>query len=556
MNTTSLQCPELALVDDYLGYYASFRGDAVAAVSNGRHLTYSELRLDVQHLANAMRIAGVCKGDVVATLADPGEVFLLTFLASLSIGAIWVGLNPKYTIEEYQYILEDCKPKVIFCDQMAGSRDYVRDIIQATERLSELRAVVVCDDKYDFDRDSGPMENDLFRMMANINSSRPISLNSFKSLCPKGLSLSILCSAVHVSDPAIIVYTSGSTGSPKGAVLSHNGLTKCCRIQRRYWSVTPLKILNNLPINHIGCVGDLTAFSIISGGTLYFQERFDPERIVKSIEQDQITFLGQVPTMFQLLLDKVEELGEVDFSSLKIVAWSGAPASRELVEKLVKICPVSTSYGLTETVGSITFVPPTNNVEELSGSVGWPVPEYEVRLANGDFVVNEVGEQGEVQVRGDFLLLRYWNNEQATQAAFTKDGWYKTGDLAVWKPNGAIAVVGRANDMFISGGYNVYPREIEQRIEAIPGVSLVAVVGVPDDVFGETGIAFLTIDADAGLCSDDIRSLCSKNLANYKVPKSFVIVEELPILPIGKIDKSALKERWTLQQQPNTALGK
>jgi fatty-acyl-CoA synthase len=195
---------------------------------------------------------------------------------------------------------------------------------------------------------------------------------------------------------------------------------------------------------------------------------------------------------------------------------------------------------MTETVGSVTFTFDSDDSEVLSDSIGWPVPEYGVRIA-GETGPVPAGSPGEIQVKGDFVCHGYWNRPEASRDLFTPDGWLRTGDLAVERPDGAYRLIGRLKEMFKSGGYNVYPREIEQVLESHPDVAMAAVIGMPDPLYQEVGHAFVMVVPGRTPTAEALELHCRTQLANYKVPKRFVIAAEFPMLPIGKIDKQALK---------------
>ena len=228
---------------------------------------------------------------------------------------------------------------------------------------------------------------------------------------------------------------------------------------------------------------------------------------------------------------------------MQLIIWSGSAAPRDLILQLREICPnLSSSYGLTESVGSVTYAVGTDDLDILADTIGFPCPAYEFRLASPEGVEVGVGEPGEIQVRGDFIMLGYWNRPEATSEAIDAEGWLHTGDLGVSRPDGAIRLIGRLKEMFKSGGYNVYPREIEIALESHPAVRLAAVIGVPDPVYSEVGHAFVVAD---GITEAELREHCRTRLANYKVPKRFTIRSDLPLLPIGKIDKRALRATVT-----------
>jgi acyl-CoA synthetase (AMP-forming)/AMP-acid ligase II len=304
----------------------------------------------------------------------------------------------------------------------------------------------------------------------------------------------------------------------------------------REWPAQPLRVLNNLPINHIGCVGDLGCYALVGGGTLVFRPRFEPAAIADVIAQERVTVWGQVPTMFQLTLDS-PGFDPERVRSLQLVFWGGAHAAPELVERLRPLAPrLATSYGQTETVGSVTFATRGGGRNSTLSTVGRPVDPYQVRIVDAEGGLTR-GE-GEIQVRSPFAMTGYWRDPDATAAAVTADGWRCTGDVGVFTDRGELRLVGRVHDVFKSGGYNVYPKEIEDVLTACPGVAEVAVVATPDRLYGAVATAFVRLSQPVAEIA--LRAHARAHLANYKVPKRFLFLDELPRLPIGKLDKRAL----------------
>ncbi|MEZ4586074.1 MAG: AMP-binding protein [Gemmatimonadales bacterium] len=346
---------------------------------------------------------------------------------------------------------------------------------------------------------------------------------------------------VDPSAVCLIVYTSGTTGRPKGAMITHQGLVHVARVQRAIWPVEPLRMINNLPVNHIGCVGDITADTLVAGGTLIFQEEFDPGQMLRTVEDERVTLFGHIPTALQLVVGH-PDWERTDFSSVQLIIWEGAAAPIDLIEALRAKCPsLANAYGMTETVGSVTFTFDATETDVLASSVGWPVPEYQVRIATAEGASVAPGDPGEVQVKGGFVTVGYWRRPKETQELFTEDGWLRTGDLAVERPDGAYQLIGRLKEMFKSGGYNVYPREIEQVLESHPAVAGAAVIGVSDPLYAEVGHAFVLLHPGRAIESDALLRHCREQLANYKVPKRLTLVDGFPMLPVGKVDKQALK---------------
>lgn len=512
--------PIYSRVGDYLEHWSAIAPDREAAVLAGSdlRLTYAELAARVERLQHALVAAGVGPGDRVAMLSTPRPEYLVVFLAVTGIGATWMGLNPRYSADELRHPLVDAVPKIVFAFPVLGDRDF-----------APVLASLVAD-------------GSIRRLVLMAPSVAPGELlDSFLEGPVDTRRLGKLRAGVTGASRALLVYTSGTTGRPKGAMLTHFGLTHCSRVQALHFGHLGQRALNNLPINHVGCVGDLSVWTLVLGGTLVFMEKFDPAGVVRVLGDERITCWGQVPTMFQLTMAH-PDWPQADTSHLRFVTWSGAMAPRPLIEAFRKL-PVrlGSAYGMTETVGSVTFADDDDTLDVLAETVGRPDPHYDVRVASVDGSPVPEGEQGEVQVRGEFLMAGYLNRPKETAAAYTSDGWLKTGDAAIRNPDGTIRLVGRLVEMFKSGGYNVYPREVELALEAHPDVELACVVGVPDETFGEIGRAFVV--ARPGVDVANLLHHCRSRLANYKIPKSLEIVEALPMLPIGKVDRAALKQR-------------
>lgn len=521
---TGEDLPLLERISDYVAWYAMRTPDAEALVSRSRRIRYGELAQEVNKMAHALLAAGVRAGDRVATLLPPHPDFFIQFLATASIGAIWVGLNPRYQRDELAFVIADSRPTVVFLRSRVGERDYGPDLVSLRSEHAATRWVML--------DENGPLEG-CTALAEFLGQGRAVAEER----------LARARESVRAGDPAVIIYTSGSTGRPKGALLPHRGLVVCCRVQHRYWATQPLRTLNFFPINHIASLGDITCFTLVGGGCTVFLEQFDPAACLKLIAAERITLWGGVPTTFLLTL-RHPVFAAADLSSVQKIVWSGAAASADLVNALGKLGKwLGTSYGLTETVGSITFTAPDAANETLIESVGRPAEDYAFRIVDEAGDVLESGETGEIQVRGDFLMTGYWQQPQASAAAFDVDGWFGTGDIAFQRPDGNVVLVGRRQDVFKSGGYNIYPREIEQVLERCPGVRLAAVISTPEETYGAIGHAFVVPEEGATLSEAKLVEHCRQHLANYKVPKRITVIESPPMLPVGKIDKRELARR-------------
>ena len=523
--------PALERLSDYVGYGAQTYPERVALMSAQGQTTYSQLDVRIRLIARSLIGHGVRHGDRVGILSPPCEQFFELFLAAISIGAIAVGLNPRYSQRELAHPLHDCRPDLVFTRPVIDGRNYLSDLEDiGTGQTSTFKVISLSDDV-------GEVECVTWSDFLNVGTS------------VDDKQLEIRRDSVSASDVCLIVYTSGTTGQPKGAMLTHWGLVYCSRTDARYnLHAEGQRILCNFPINHIACVGDVCATTLVVGGSIFFMEAFDPRGVLQAIQDYQITHLGQIPAMLQMELG-VDDFESFDLSSIRQILWGGNPASIDLIRRLRLICPnLANVYGMTETTGNVLFVTDAAQPDEVfAGSVGWPPKEYEVAVFQSDMAPAPVGEVGEIHVRGSFLMKGYWNNEQATKEAFTEDGWLKTGDLARQNEDGSYSIAGRRSQMYKSGGYNIYPAEIEQAIERHPLVAMAAVIGVADPLYSEVGHAFV-IPGNAELTVEDLKAHCSHELANYKRPKRFTIRQDLPMLANGKIDKLALKALVTPQE--------
>ncbi|MGD2132261.1 MAG: AMP-binding protein [Maricaulaceae bacterium] len=518
--------PKLDRISDYLTRGAQAFPDRPALITGETETTYAEANANVDAIAKALIAAGVQKGARVATLLPPCSLFFEIFLAAASIGAIWLGLNPKHTRREMAHPLRDATPSLIIARSMIADRDVA----------SELRAVVGADASpaHLVAAPDPPSADDFQSWDAFLKAGDAVTDEALQAARAE----------VAAADPCLIVYTSGTTGAPKGAVLTHQGLTYCSQTDAKYNTASNgQRMLCNFPINHIACVGDVCCTTLVVGGTIVFMEEFDPRGVLETVERRKLTHLGQIPAMFQMVLAH-PDFEAFDLSSLKQILWGGNPASVDLVRRLRAICPnLANVYGMTETTGNVIFArgaPITD--EQFANSIGWAPLEYEVAILDEAGAPAAQGEIGEIHVRGPFVMQGYWRNPEATAQAFTDDGWLRTGDLAARRADGMIALAGRRSQMFKSGGYNVYPAEVEQAIESHPGVALAAVVAVPDPLYHEVGHAFV-VPAGEDLTEDALRSHCRDVLANYKIPKTFALIDDVPMLPNGKIDTRVLADR-------------
>jgi acyl-CoA synthetase (AMP-forming)/AMP-acid ligase II len=512
--------PRFARISDYCAHWATKTPHAEAAVLGDLRLSHAKLSEEIDLLAKALLAAGVRKGDRVATLSTPHPDYLIAFLATASIGAIWLGLNPKYRMEELNYAVADAEPCILLARREIEGRDYAAELDGLLWQNACVRRLVTLPG---VGLEGATAYGDFLRAGEQISDDQ---LAAARASCGG-------------RDPCLIVYTSGSTGKPKGALLHHEGLVAAALEQNRNWPMHPLRVVNYFPINHVGCVADISTPAIVAGGALIFMEHFDPRRCLELMQKEDVTFWATVPSVFHLQL-ALPDFASFDLSALQLIVWEGAAIPAETLDRLLTIGPpLGTNFSMTESICAITVTTPTKDREVLAGSVGLPADGVEIRLVDSQGeIVDGVDMIGELQTRSIYNMLGYWRRPEANAETIDAEGWMRTGDTAIRRTDGRYRIVGRIKEMFKSGGYNVYPREVETAIEAHPLIDQAAVVSVPDDVWQEVGVAFVTLRGP--LTNEALNTHCRERLANYKIPKSFIVLDEMPLLPIGKIDKAAL----------------
>lgn len=513
MSAVSFPIPRLNTYSDYLDCHADTRGDTAALWYQGQTLSYRVLSDLVHRMCGSLAAMGLQPGDRVAVLCTPRPEFLITLLAAFRLGLVWVGLNPKYTYRELAHVVRDSRPSALLSMVEVDGRRFDADVQKLASEFDVATVASIGDETRD---------------------SRLPSLPNPVAYTPH---------ASRPQDPATIVYTSGSSGTPKGAVLSHYGLVYAAWTEASVNNVPYPRVPCNLPINHVACLADLAGTTLVSGGMLALLESFDPAEMLDLVERLRLTHLMSVPTVLQMIAMQAD-FERRDLSSLRLVAWGGAPLPMHAIRNYRRLgTRLLTVYGMTETIASITFTDPDASDEILACTVGRPDPGMQVRVADGNNQSLATGGTGEIQVRHEGLFLEYFGRAQATQDAYTSDGWFRTGDIGILRSDGNLQLVGRCSDMFKSGGHNVYPREIELCLESRPDVALVAVVGQADETFGEVGVAYVQPIPGCQVDQAQLRDFCRQHLANYKIPKRFVVVDALPLLPVGKVDKQELRKR-------------
>lgn len=500
--------PDMTL-DRVVDFWAELRPGADCLIDAHRTWSYRDAAGMTGAVAARLALSGIFPGDRVCVMTRPCADFAFSLLGTLRAGAIWVGLNPKHTPREVDHVLDDAQPRLLLIEPAVSASSGARHAAEA----AAARGIEVA-----------PLD----AFVADAMHASPVR---HEMLSPDA--------------DAFLVYTSGTTGAPKGAIISHRAPLVVGTEMHRHLGVGAPRVLNNFPCNHIGGVSEITLSTLIAGGAVVFQPRFDPRESFELIARHQVSLLIQVPTMLRLAMDD-PALGSADLSSIEVIAFGGSAPTTDLVAALRSVCPrLSNTYGMTETAGGMTWTDLDADDDTQASTVGRPPERFEMRIAGDDGREVQSGVVGELQFRGDYLFSGYWGRADATAAAFTSHGWLRTGDLGYLDENGALVLTGRRSQMYKSGGYNVYPLEIEQWLTSHDSIIEAVVVGVADDTFGEVGSAYVEFAAGSALSGRELKEFCAIALANYKIPKRFEPIHKWPTLPNGKIDRAALANAAT-----------
>jgi HIP---CoA ligase len=505
--------------------------------------TYAELAPEVDRYARAFAALGVEAGERVAMWAPNCAEWMLAALGALRAAAVLVPLNTRFKGGEAAYILRNAGATTLCTVRGFLGADYPA-MLAGEDTGALARIVLLRDQSGAADTTTSAPTLTLERFLEGASTVDP-SVTAARA------------AAVAPNDLSDLIFTSGTTGHPKGAVATH---AQSLRTFGTWASIVGLEpgdryLVVNPFFHTFGYKAGILA-CLMAGATVVPEPVFDAGAVLERIAAERITVLPGPPTLYQTLLaDERRRGGAFDLSSLRLGVTGAAVVPVELVHAMrseLGFDTVLTAYGLTESCGTVTMCRRSDPPEVVAGTSGRAIPGLEVRVV--DEVGNEVarGEPGEIVVRGYTVMRGYWGNEEATAEAIDAEGWLHTGDIGVMDEAGNVRITDRVKDMYVVGGFNAYPAEIEAILRGHDGIAQVAVVGVPDERLGEVGCAYVVpAGAGAGTSSDevalgrDILGWSRGVMANYKVPRSVVFVDELPLNASGKVLKRSLRERFT-----------
>ncbi|MEM9222032.1 MAG: malonyl-CoA synthase [Pseudomonadota bacterium] len=478
---------------------------------SARHYSYADVLAVSARFANVLVAHGVKPGDRVAAQVPKSIEAVMLYLAVVRAGAVFLPLNTAYTASEVEYFLTDATPAIFIGDPLK------EDVLgQVAQRAGAAM------------------------MTMGVWTKPEVNAGSFLE---EGLSAETEFRSVPRAgdDLAAILYTSGTTGRSKGAMLSHGNLLSNAKTLADYWRFTPEDVLiHALPIFHTHGLFVAINITLVAGGSLIFLPHFDAEEILSNMPN--ASALMGVPTFYTRLLDH-EGLTKDASAHMRLFVSGSAPLLADTHDAWRERTghAILERYGMTET--SMNTSNPYDG-ERRAGTVGYPLPGVDVRVTDEAGTALGAGEIGAIEVRGPNVFSGYWQMPEKTAEEMRADGFFITGDVGVFSDDGYLSIVGRSKDLVISGGYNVYPKEVELLIDALPGVQESAVIGVPHPDFGE-GVVAVVVPSGVDLIEEGaVIGALSDCLARYKQPKRVFVVDELPRNAMGKVQKAALRERF------------
>ncbi|MFF0740893.1 FadD3 family acyl-CoA ligase [Streptomyces sp. NPDC004111] len=516
---------------------AADHGDREAVVDGRTRISYAELGERVERAAAACLARGVRRGDRVAIWAPNSLDWIVSALGAVTAGAVLVPLNTRFKGAEAAYICRKSGARLLFVTGTFLGTSYVASLRRAAAEGPGKRPL--------------PGLPDLTDVVVLADDAAPSAFLTWKDFLAGGEQVSgatvrARAGEIAAEDPSDLIFTSGTTGRPKGAVITHEQTLRAYDIWAelaglregdRYLVVNPFFHTFGYKAGVIAC--------LTRGATMIPQPVFNVDTVLANIAAERISVLPGPPTLHQSLLDHPSR-GSHDLSALRLVVTGAAVVPLQLVERLrteLRIATVLTAYGLSEASGFVSMCRRGDAPETIAHTSGRAIPDTEIRVETADGTPAPPGTPGEVLVRGFNVMQGYYEDPDATAAALTPDGWLRTGDVGVLDEEGNLRITDRIKDMFIVGGFNAYPAEIEQLLGLHPQIADAAVIGVPDPRLGEVGKAYVVRRPGTTLTADDVIAWSRREMANYKVPREIEFVTELPRNASGKVVKGELRGR-------------
>lgn len=500
--------------------------DKVGYICQGVKISYREMNEISDRVASGFLRKGLRKGDRIGIIGLNQLEWLYAYFAAAKIGAVIVGLSVRYRDSELDYMVNHSGAGTLITIPEFFVVDYVKFFEEFREKIPSVSRFI-------FIGKEGFPGSTTFEELLNTEVDRE--------------ALARAKEAVEPDDLVIIIYTSGTTGKPKGAAISHKSQLAAARAQAEHIRVTPDDlILLPLPFNHVGGITCGICAMLIGRGCCVLVHMFTPDDMIQLAIDYRPTAFAGVPTIHTLLLMN-ENFRHWDRSSVRLVITGGSNAEPELLRSLKEAFPkavLMNLYGLSEASGAVVMSPEESDFAHTVSSIGKTIGDFEAKVIDLQGEILPAGEIGELCIRGDSVIGGYFRMPEETADAIDREGWLHTGDMASIDGDGYITLKGRKKEMYIQGGFNVYPVEVENLLSKHPKVMMVAGIGVSDPVFGEVGRFYIVPQPGTEPTAEEIKAYCRENCADYKVPKQVVFRDELPLSPLGKIMKSKLKEAY------------
>ena len=504
-------------IPDLIGLQAKVFTSKPCLITEKDTLSFKELDVISSNIATHLMQLGLNQGDRVALWAPNMNEWVLAAVGAQKAGGVIVPINTRMKGKEAAYILNNSQAKILFSVKQFLDTNYF-DLLQG-ESLPHLKYQIALDDVE-------PLSGQV----------------SFLSLRKSRLDIGL--PKIQPEDIADIIFTSGTTGKPKGVISTHGQNIKVFN----YWSTyiglheDDQYLIVNPFFHTFGYKAGWLA-SIMRGATAYPFAVFDADKIIQTIARDKISMLPGPPTLYQSILNS-KKLNQLDISSLRLGVTGAASIPVQLIKDMKERLgfeTVITAYGLTESTGVVTMCTPNDDYETIATTSGCVIDGVEVKCVDGEGNKVPADEPGEILVRGYNVTQGYFNNPEATREAIDKDGWLHTGDIGILDNRGYIKITDRSKDMFIVGGFNAYPAEIENILCDHPAISQAAVIGIADERMGEVAKAFIVLKPNHNVMNEELLDWSKANMANYKVPRQIEFVEELPTNAAGKVMKYLLR---------------
>lgn len=506
----------------------SASSDKPAWIYQGVPISYKQVDEVSDRVASGLLAMGFQKGDRLGIIALNQPEWLYTYHAAAKIGATITGLNVRYREMELDYILNQSETRAVISLPEAGDMNYVEFFQGFRDKVPSVK-------DYIFLGGEGFPGSRSYEDLLNT----PVDKDALDQAKAQ----------VQPDDLLMIIYTSGTTGKPKGAAVTHKSQLASARAQAEHTKIDPDDVFPlALPFNHVGGITCGATASLLGRGTCVLIPMFDPGYVIDVFKEYKCTIVPGVPTMHALLMLNEKFATWEDKDKVKLVFTGGSNSEPGLLTALMEHFPnanIMNLYGLSESSGGIVMSPWDSDFDHTVRCIGKTTGDFQVKVVDVNTKEDlPAGETGELHFKGDAIAAGYFRMPEETAECFDADGWLHTGDLGYLDPDGYITLMGRIKEMWVQGGFNVYPAEIENLLTKHPKVFMAAGIGISDPVLGEIGRYYIVPQPGTEPTVEEIKEYCKEHLADYKVPKQIVFKDQLPLTPVGKIMKSVLKSQY------------